>query len=155
MTTAQYNPRTNKYFQPKHPLPPEDEAADIDARLEKNREQCINLMSSFKIRCLICFLYSRRSWSSRNTCKRRTVGNPKKKKDRSKLNWNKFHSFKNYWQVLTVWSWFKMPKKKMNMLDFKRGSQLRLDLVAAVLKLKYFFLKANKKKKKHEKTLWC
>lgn len=36
----------------------------------------------------------------------------------------------------------------MNMLDFKRGSQLRLDLVAAVLKLKYFFLKANKKNMK-------
>lgn len=75
------------------------------------------------------------------------------KKDRSKLNWNKFHSFKNYWQVLTVWSWFKMPKKKMNMLDFKRGSQLRLDLVAAVLKLKYFFLKANKKKKTWKNSL--
>lgn len=76
-----------------------------------------------------------------------------KKKDRSKLNWNKFHSFKNYWQVLTVWSWFKMPKKKMNMLDFKRGSPLRLDLAAAVLKLKYFFLKANKKKKTWKNSL--
>lgn len=70
-----------------------------------------------------------------------------KRKDRSKLNWNKFHSFKNYWQVLTVWSWFKMPKKKMNMLDFKRlTAPSRLS--GSRVKVEIFFLESKQKNKK-------